>query len=331
MCQKSKQIFIIVAVIIVLKGSICQVFKLPNLVRPSKYHLELQTDIQDGNTEFSAKVAIYIDVFEDVVEVVLHSLNLTVESVEIWNIDGVEPLERPISFTFDKDQEIMKITGVALAAGSEYILKIAYAGKFHKNFIGAYKSQVTNATNHFLTLSFQSAKFHYICPSFDEMDIRTVFEIEIKHHKNYHAISSSEKIKHSQIIEQEDYVITKFEETESLPLSSIAIIVSNFKSISTTDLQKIEIYGDGELIDACYLRDAMNTAFGTIKIMYNYFKPAYELICIKLVIIPDIVSEVSPFELIIYNQYHLIYQSFRMMTTQRDKMLYYITRTFAVS
>ncbi|XP_070509680.1 aminopeptidase N-like [Chironomus tepperi] len=158
--------------------------------------------------------------------------------------------------------------------------------------------------------------------------MRAVFEIEVRHHNTYHVISNTNVVNLSDAVADE-FKTTKFLPTERISVDSVAIIVSKFKSISTAKLLKVEMYGNDSFINACYLKDAMDAAFDGINLFYSYFKSAHNLTSLKLVTVPGIATEISTYELIIYNQYHLIYQSARMTTTQIDKMVRSITRTFA--
>jgi aminopeptidase N len=322
-------LIVIVAVLFALKGSICSDFQLPKDVRPSKYRLKLQTSIHDGTRQFSAEVKIHISVTQNVTEIVLHLAELNVTSIGIFDADELEQIEGSVTHTLDTDRKIIRISTPQLIKDNDYVLDIIYTGELHEDFIGFYENNEDPPTKtYFTSIVFKPTKFRYFCPSFDQMDFRSIFEIEVKHHDSYRAISNTEKITQP---EEDNFITTKFLPTKSLPTTSIAIVVSNFKSISMSDSQKIDIFGRHQFIDADYLRAALKMSFDGIKIFQDYFKPAYDMNSLKLVIQPDIVSDMTTFELIIFNQYNLMNQPFAMTTTHIDKMVHRITRTFAVS
>lgn len=63
--------------------------------------------------------------------------------------------------------------------------------------------------------------------SYDEPAIRSAYSIEIRHHKNYHAISNMPEASRTEQTDP-DYVITKFEVIPSIQSYLIAFIVSDF-------------------------------------------------------------------------------------------------------
>ncbi|KAL7047337.1 hypothetical protein ACKWTF_002867 [Chironomus riparius] len=324
MCQKLNVVFIIAA-IVVLKGKTLNCEDVLSSINLLKYKISLSTNIHEGDSNFEANVKIYMEILKEINEIQLNSVDLTVNKINVLN--AVESILMPnLNHTIGFNDKIsIKFTSNFLA-NAVYILEIQYTGTLLKDFVGYYESH--ESKEYFAAISFQTVKSRYFCPSFDEINMRAVFEIEVRHHNTYHVISNTNEVNLSDAIPNE-FKTTKFLPTERITVASVAIIVSNFKSISTAKLLKVEIYGNDSYINACYLKDAMDAAFDLINLFNTYFKSAHNLTSLKLVTIPGIATEISTYELIVYNQYHLIYQSARMTTTQLDKMLRSITRTFA--
>jgi len=326
MCQKISKVFII-AVIIVLKGSILKCTDVPSSIEPLKYKISFSTKIHEGYSNFEANVRIQMKIFKEINELQLFSVNLTLTNITILDADESRVIMSNLNYINGTQDKIRIRFPSNLTANTSYVLDIQYTGILLKDFVGYYESL---HKEYFAVIYFHATKFRYFCPTFDEMRMKTIFEVEVKHHNSYYVISNTNEVNLSNVI-QSEFKTTRFHPTERISVASLAIIVSNFKSISTAKFLKVEIFGNDSYINACYLKDAMDAAFDGINLFYTYFKSAHNLTSLKLVTVPDIATEVSTYELIIYNQYHLIYQSARMTTTQIDKMLRSITRTFAVS
>ena len=329
MCQKLNVVFII-AVIVVLKGKALNCTEVSSSIKLLKYKISLSTNIHEGNSNFEANVRIHMEILKDIEEVQLYSEDLTITNINILNAVESITLMPNLNHNIGFNDKISIKFPSNLLADAVYVLEIQYTGTLLKDFVGYYESN--ESKEYFAAISFQTVKFRSFCPSFDEISMRAVFEIEVRHHNTYHVISNTNvvNVNFSEVIVNE-FKTTKFLPTERITVASVAIIVSNFKSISTAKLLKVEIYGNDSYINACFLKDAMDAAFDGINLFYSYFKSAHNLTSLKLVTVPGIATEISTYELIVYNQYHLIYQSARMTTTQMDKMLRSITRTFAVS
>lgn len=331
MCQKLNVVFI-TAVFIVLNGSTLNCADDSSSAELLKYKISLITNVHEGDLNFEANVKIQIKVLKDIETLELFSVNLTLTHIAVLNAteSGII-MDNLDYYTIDLPvykEKIFIDFPSKLLADTTYVLDIQYTGLFGEQVVGYY--ELWESKEYFAAISFQTKKARYFCPSFEEVNMRAVFEIEVKHHHTYHVISNTNVVNFSDATATE-FKTTKFLPTERIIIASIAIIVSKFKSISTAKVQKVEIYGNDSYINACYLKDAMDAAFDGINIFYTYFKSVHNLTSLKLVTVPHIAAEISTYELIIFNQYHLIYQSARMTTTQMDKMLRSITRTFAVS
>lgn len=331
MCQKLN-VVLIIAVIVLLKGSTLNCTNDLSSVELIKYKISLVTNVHEGDLNFEANVKIQIKALKNIETLELFSVNLTLSHIAVLNETESGVIMDNLDF-YTKDLPINKEKifidfPSKLLADTIYVLDIQYTGLFDDQVVGYY--EFWESKEYFAAISFQTRKARYFCPSFDEINMRAVFEIEVKHHHTYHVISNTNVVNFSDASASE-FKTTKFLPTERITIASIAIIVSKFKSISTAKVQKVEIYGNDSYINACYLKDAMDSAFDGINLFNTYFKSVHNLTSLKLVTVPHIAAEISTYELIIFNQYHLIYQPARMTTTQMDKMLRSITRTFAVS
>lgn len=322
MFQKSKLISIVV-LIIKFQGSICDYIKLPTIVRPSKYELSLQTKLHEGDLNFTATVQIYLTTTENVTEIQLYAVDLNIQNITVLNLDGSEIADDLPYHIISNEKFLISVPN--LIESKSYILRISYSGTLHNSFVGT----ATSGTK-FAVISFRFIKYRYFCPSFDEDDIRTVFEVSVQHHKSFKTVFNKAHV--SVENHPDDTLTMKFYPTASLPTFAISIIIADFKSISISDLYTIEMHMIEKNFNSIQLISALDLAAGVLQLYNDYFNQAYKMEHVKLVIIPDIISPISTFELIIYNQYqYLISQTQRVTTSQKQAMLRLTTQAFAVS
>lgn len=282
-----------------------------------QYDIELDTNLHQGNFNFSGIVTIKIKMKSDAESVKFYHKNLNIEEIHID-----ERKENASNLT-NEFVEVKLETGIFLN-GIEYGVKFIYEGTFPNEFIGNYKDE-NNVTVNFLMISFKSTTFSTICPTIESHTERSNFLIQIKHDQDYNVLSNGDK----EDIEPQTRIgktgdekfVTKFMKMENFLTSSIAIFISNFKSISS---KKAKIFGIPNFIDEGAFDVALNMSEKIIN-EYNSYFPNTPLEKINIIAIPDLTSAISFPTLIYHNQFNLFYQPNKTPLNQIDK----ITRSMA--
>lgn len=115
-------------------------YRLPNNTKPEYYDITLITSIDRGEFDFSGTVKISIRILEDSSSITLHARQLTLTSIRLTDLMGVEIRLRP--HIYDIVREFITITtdDVKLLVNQNYILTIAYIGVLREDTHGFYRS-----------------------------------------------------------------------------------------------------------------------------------------------------------------------------------------------
>lgn len=229
-------------------------YRLPNNTIPLRYDIWLSTDVDKaGQAEFSGKVQITIQVLEASNQITLHSRQQTIVRIDLLN-ESRNPIQSDIEFTKNEDVEFLNIPLTSpLDITLTYILDITYTGLLRDDNLGFYRSSYKNASGDTVwiaTTQFEETDARHAFPCYDEPHLRAVFSISITHHKSYNAISNWPVISVTPSeTASENYVDTKFQDTERVQTYLIAFIVSDFKSIENTAAKKQRVFAKPKSIE----------------------------------------------------------------------------------
>lgn len=115
-------------------------YRLPNNSRPELYEIELRTNIDRNEFDFSGVVRVEITILEDSNRITLHARQLTVTHIELEEDGGQKISTEP--YLYDIVREFLTITtdGVVLEKDKKYILTIEYNGELRTDLGGFYRS-----------------------------------------------------------------------------------------------------------------------------------------------------------------------------------------------
>lgn len=111
-------------------------YSLPKTTRPTHYHLEVTTQIENDHFSFSGIAIIYIEALTDTNSITLHAKHMVIQSISLhqycdWlSMCRLEKDEIEIqNYTFIDDEEFLQIhlrKGVYLRTNYKYVLIIMY-------------------------------------------------------------------------------------------------------------------------------------------------------------------------------------------------------------
>lgn len=217
-------------------------YRLPNDTKPLHYSISLSTEIHDSNFEFNGQVKIKVQAMETLTSITLHHRQLSIENVNILTELGAVR-QSNVTNEYDSVREFLKITPrLPISAATIVWIEITYSGVLRNengnDQAGFYRSSYKDesANDHWLAVTqFESTNARHAFPCFDEPLFRSTFEISIKHHKSYSAVSNM-PIQSSIEVDFTDYVIDTFETTPEMPTYLVAFMVSDFKSTETEQM-----------------------------------------------------------------------------------------------
>ncbi len=152
-------------------------YRLPRTVVPEKYHLHLEPQIEAG--AFAGKVSIDVDVHSETSEVLLNSLELTIDSAKAVDETGKELIAQ---FSLDADNERLKLNFPKPLKAGRGQLQLEFAGILNDKLHGFYRSSYTDANGDHHTLAVTQCEptdARRVFPCFDEPDFKAVYKISV--------------------------------------------------------------------------------------------------------------------------------------------------------
>lgn len=126
-------------------------FRLPSEVKPVHYDLYVHPDLDEGT--FEGRVSILIDISDKRNFLVLHQLNLKIDSVSLYKHDasnkskfGNQSLEIKESYAIPEKQVFVVVPKDDLTIG-QYDLKLSFNGSLKNGLFGFYSSKYKDEFN----------------------------------------------------------------------------------------------------------------------------------------------------------------------------------------
>lgn len=121
-------------------------YRLPNNTKPEEYAIELRTNIDKKEFNFTGKVTIKLRALESTKNITLHQRQLTIGEHWLQAENG-----KPINvgqWNYDKTTEFLVIPVTdGLEKDQRYALTIAYTGELRADMGGFYRSSYVNSKN----------------------------------------------------------------------------------------------------------------------------------------------------------------------------------------
>ena len=158
-----------------------ETFVLPDSVRPSKYHLTLQPDLQQFT--FRGQVAIDIEVIKRTSEIVLNADELQIESATLAGVSRSigTPLPARHVTTDQTHQTLTLDFGRPIAIGNAR-LDIKFTGQLNDKLRGFYRSQYTTPEGeqrYLAATQFEATDARRAFPCWDEPACKAKFEVTL--------------------------------------------------------------------------------------------------------------------------------------------------------
>lgn len=310
-------------------------YRLPTALVPSNYDLYLHPDVETG--VFTGHETINITVLEATDKIVLHALNLSIDSIKVYQADGSTWLEVK-SFAFDALREFLIIDLTEqLKVDTFVLLNLEFSGTMGNKIVGLYSSSYVKADDTrkwIATSKFEPTYARQAFPCFDEPALKATFEITLVHPStgNYHALSNMNP---DVEIKQDTYTEVLF--AKSVPMSTYlaCFIVSDFEaktvSIDTKGIGQpfdMGVYATPEQLDKVDF--AVDVGKGVIEYYIDYFQIEYPLPKLDMAAIPDFVSgAMEHWGLVTYRETSLLYEEATSSTVNKQRIASVIAHEFA--
>lgn len=268
-------------------------FRLPNNTEPISYSIRLSTDIHRGDFGFQGEVTINIRALETTNSITLHSRHTIIERIDLFALNGTM-LEENVPFTYDSEVEFLVIpVNRGLVAGEELTIEISYQGFLRAELMGFFRTSYINPDTEqetwLATTQFQPINARHAFPCYDEIRYRRPIVLQIRHHRNYTAISNMPV--DEQTLDGE-YATTLFEETPPIPVFVLAFTVSDFTFVETNNPDvDFRVYARPSAIANGQADDALRLAEEFLRILEDRFQFNYSLPKSDQIAIPSFASD----------------------------------------
>ncbi|KAM5300387.1 aminopeptidase Q [Ctenodactylus gundi] len=269
--------------------------RLPPWLVPLHYDLELWPRLRPGAPwapapRFSGRVNITARCTAATARLLLHSLSLEHERVEVRGPAGRVPVDR-VWLAPDTQYVVLEL-GEALRPGRLYELRLAFAGAVLREareglFLNAYADR--GARRALVASQMEPTFARNVFPCFDEPALKATFNITIIHHPTYVALSNMPQLDQ---FEKEDvngskWTVTTFYTTPLMPTYLVALAICDCDHVSRTERGKeIRIWARKDAIASGNADFALNITGPIFSFLEDLFNISYPLPKTDIIALP---------------------------------------------
>ncbi|HEV8469963.1 MAG TPA: M1 family peptidase, partial [Candidatus Limnocylindria bacterium] len=155
-------------------------FRLSKSIRPSRYALRFELDLERWTSTGHARISLTLDA--PAREITLHAVDLDIKTAAI---EG-GPTMREV--TYDSESQTATLRFESELANGERVLEIAWNGEIREALRGLYRS--TRPGERYAVTQFEAADARRAYPCFDEPEFKARFALELIHPAGLAAIAN---------------------------------------------------------------------------------------------------------------------------------------------
>jgi puromycin-sensitive aminopeptidase len=256
--------------------------RLPRTVVPSAYQLRLEPDL--AAETFSGTVDIEARAQQPVSEIVLNSLDLTIDSATVGQSGD------DIGCRATTDQDLARLTlhlDRPVAAG-DLTVGIAFSAPFNEQLVGPYINRFTDDDGNehkLVSTQFEATHARQCFPCWDEPDLKATFQIDLVIEEGHDAVSNGHEIDRRPT--GDGNVVVSFAPTVKMSTYLVAFVCGPLEmtkpvDVDGIDLRVVHIPGKGNLTAF-----ALEAGAFALRYLQEYFALPYPGTKLDLVAIPD--------------------------------------------
>ncbi|KAL0482094.1 puromycin-sensitive aminopeptidase [Acrasis kona] len=255
---------------------------LPTNVKPIKYHLTLEPDLD--NFTFRGEERVELQVNADSNTITLNANELEIQSAQVTQ--GEKKLSGEI--TYDKENEYAIFTfPEPVTKGQTAILELHFTGLLNDKMSGFYRSkyQLNGEDRYMATTQFEATDARKAFPCWDEPAIKSIFEVSLIAPKDRTALSNMDVT--SETLTSNDKKLVKFSPSPIMSTYLLAFIIGDFDYVeqkASNDVL-IRVYvPKGKKEQGTF---GLDVAVKVLPLLEEYFGQKYPLTKLDLAAIPD--------------------------------------------
>lgn len=260
--------------------------RLPAHVRPVRYELVLQPDLDDATFDGTVDITLVVD--EAVTEITCNALDLDIIAASVTHHDDGEIAVRDVHTDHDTER-VTFVLASPLAAGSGH-LHIRFAGRLNDKLRGFYRSTFIDhagVERTIATTQFEATDARRAFPCWDEPEAKASFAITLVVDADLFAVSNAAEV--SRTVDPIDHRKHRVRFAETMVMSTyiVAFVVGPLEATEPIDVDGVPLrvvhpLGKGHL--SSY---ALEVAAFCLRHFTNYYGIAYPGDKLDLVAIPD--------------------------------------------
>ncbi|MDO8573580.1 MAG: M1 family metallopeptidase [Candidatus Daviesbacteria bacterium] len=239
--------------------------RLPGHIKPERYKIMLRPDLESFT--FYGEETIYLILEKSTKEIILHSVDLEIESEDASKI------------SYNKKEETVTLTFPKTLPKGKNELKLNFKGILNDKMRGFYRSKY-GEDKYLATTQFESTDARRAFPCFDEPAQKAIFDVTLMIPSHTTAISNTIE---SNILEHESgYKIVEFAPTPKMSTYLLAFIVGEFEYIERKRVRVFTTPGKKKQAEF-----ALDVAIKCLEFYEKYFDIPYPLPVLDMIAIPD--------------------------------------------
>nr|XP_012230690.1 PREDICTED: uncharacterized protein LOC105677005 [Linepithema humile] len=214
------------------------IYRLPDNVVPIHYNIKVIPYIEENNFTFDGETNIRIEIRRVTKYLSLHALNLMINetATTLVNNDGV--IYTPKVNNYNNITNILVLNfDVELPLGI-YTLNMRFVGILHNDLHGFFRTLYINEEGKKVWLAvshFEATWARRAFPCWDEPALKATFNISIKHHRNYTALSNMPIREQSEDGNENDTIWTHFDTTPVMSTYLVTFVVADYVRVPNKD------------------------------------------------------------------------------------------------
>ncbi|KAL6443893.1 hypothetical protein ACFW04_001724 [Cataglyphis niger] len=208
-------------------------YRLPDNVAPVHYNIKLIPYIEENNFTFDGESSINITIHRTTQNLSLHALELTIDEAATSLLDNDRIVYMPATYNYDNITQILVLHFNDELLPGNYTLKMRYVGILNNDLGGFFRISYINEEGNKVWLAashFEATLARRAFPCWDEPALKATFDISIKHHRNYTALSNMPIREQSD--DEDGTVWTHFDTTPIMSTYLVAFVVSDYVRVA---------------------------------------------------------------------------------------------------
>ncbi|EZA50169.1 Aminopeptidase N [Ooceraea biroi] len=282
------------------------IYRLSDDIIPVHYNIKLIPYMEEGNFTFDGESNISIKVRNTTQSISLHSVELKVNetATTLINVNGV--IYKPVRHSYHNKTAILVLHFNDELSSGSYSLNIKFVGILHHDVKGFFKLSYKNeegSTEWLIATQLESTHARQVFPCWDEPALKATFNISVKHHQKYKALSNMPIRK--KLMAEHSMVWSHFNTTPVMSTYIIAIVIFDFTHIHNVN-KTINVWFRPPLISqVTFANDVANRA---VQYLVQYTNISEIVPKTDHIAIPHFsVEGMENWGLIIYNEARIIY------------------------